>query len=136
MIFLSAQPDEFYFTWQLELQLYNFNKLGIPADSIHVLISYNPKKGLSHYYQEFIDKNYDKACIFTYADTRTKPRYQSSIRPHIIQKHLLANPHLEQEAIFYHDADIIFRELPDFDNMLNDDVWYLSDTGTYTGSAF
>ena len=136
MIFLSAQPDEFYFTWQLELQLYNFNKLGIPVGNIHVLIGYNPKKGLSHYYQEFIDKNSDKACIFTYADTRTKPRYPSSIRPHIIQKHLLANPHLEQEAIFYHDADIIFRELPDFDSMLNDDVWYLSDTVTYTGSAF
>ncbi|WP_205510388.1 galactosyltransferase-related protein [Longitalea arenae] len=136
MIFLSAQPDDYYFTWQLELQLYNFNQLGIPAENIHVLIGYDPKKGLQHYFQDLIAQNSDKACFFTYADTRKQNNYLSSIRPHIIQKHLQANPHIEQEAIFYHDADIIFRELPDFEEMVRDEVWYLSDTRAYTGSEF
>jgi len=29
MIFLSAQPDEFYFSWQLEIQILNFVEKGI-----------------------------------------------------------------------------------------------------------
>lgn len=136
MIFLSVQPDDYYFTWQLELQLYNFGKAGIPASDIHVLIGFNPKRGLEHHFQEFIEKNKHKARIFIYPDTRERRKYDPSIRPHLIQQHLLANPLLGRENIFYHDADIIFRELPNFEDMMRDDAWYMSDTRSYTGSDF
>jgi len=136
MIFLSAQPDEYYFIWQLELQLYNFNKLGIPKEDIHVLIGYNIKSGLQYYFKEFIDQNKNKACFFTYPDTRKVRRYAPAIRPHIIKKHLLSKPYLEKETIFYHDADIIFKEIPNFEELLADDTWYLSDTRDYTDSKY
>jgi len=136
MIFLSAQPDDYYFTWQLELQIHNFNQLGVPAKDIHVLIGYDPKKGLQHYFRDLIAQHSNKASFFAYPDTRTQNNYLSSLRPHIIQKHLLANPFIEHEAIFYHDADIICRELPAFDELLKDDNWYVSDTRSYTGSEF
>jgi hypothetical protein len=38
MIFLSAQPDDFYFTWQLELQIHNFNSLGDVTSTKIVII--------------------------------------------------------------------------------------------------
>ena len=57
MIFLSAQPDNFYFLWQLKLQLYNFNKLGILPEQIHVLIGYEKQKGLASYFKQFIKEN-------------------------------------------------------------------------------
>ncbi|QES91045.1 galactosyltransferase-related protein [Rhizosphaericola mali] len=136
MIFLTAQPDEFYFTWQLEIQIYNFNLLGIIPENIHILIGYNPKIGISHYFEDIINKHQDKAKFFLYPDTRNKHSYAPSIRPHIIKKHIIANPWLQNECIFYHDADIIFRELPDFEKLQNDNLWYLSDTRDYTDSKY
>jgi hypothetical protein len=46
MIYLSAQPDDYYFLWQLKLQLFNFNRLGIRPNNIHVLIGYNKERGV------------------------------------------------------------------------------------------
>ena len=45
-------------------------------------------------------------------------------------------PELRGETVFYHDSDIIFRELPDFDSMNQDMYWYLSDTVSYIGADY
>jgi hypothetical protein len=135
-IFLSAQPDDYFFTWQLELQLFNFHKMGISPGKIHVLIGYHPDRGLRHYFTELIERNKGKAVFFTYPDRRLKPKYASSLRPHIIQQHYAANPWLSDEPIFYHDSDIIFRKLPDLDRLLKDDTWYVSDTRAYLDSGY
>ncbi|WP_312338162.1 glycosyltransferase family 2 protein [Sphingobacterium sp.] len=134
MIFLSAQPDTLYFKWQLEVQLVNFHQLGISKNHIHILVSFNPKAGISAIFKEFSTKFADIANFYFYTDDRLNKIYQPTVRPHIIKKHFLKFPYLENEAIFYHDADIIFRSLPDFEALLNDDVWYLSDTRSYISS--
>ncbi|SKA31060.1 hypothetical protein SAMN04488128_103402 [Chitinophaga eiseniae] len=136
MIFLSAQPDEFYFSWQLELQLFNFSRLGIQKENIHVLIGYQPVTGLSATFQALIRAQDQRACFFCYPDNRTDAAYPSSIRPHIIRQHLETLPQLQQEAIFYHDADIIFREQPDWEQLLPGDTWYVADTRYYTSTQF
>lgn len=135
MVYISAQPDNYYFLWQLQLQLFNFNRLGIDADFIHVLICYDKERGLSQYFQSFIEKN-KQAKFFTYSDTRKTKLYDSSLRPHIIKKHFKANLWLEDETIFYHDSDIIFTQTPDFDSLLSDNNWYASDTRYYTNSHY
>jgi len=135
MLYLSAQPDELYFIWQLELQLHNFSLLKIPEDSIHVLIGYNNKKGLSQEFQRFINKN-KQARFFIYPDSRETTIYPSSLRPHIIKQHFNAFNELSKRAIFYHDSDILFRELPDFSKMLKDNIWYLSNTRDYLDSKY
>lgn len=135
MIYISAQPDLFYFLWQLQLQLFNFNRLGINSTQIHVLICYDKERGLSPYFQSFIKEN-KQAQFFIYPDTRKSKLYDSSIRPHIIAKHFKANPWLENEAIFYHDSDIIFTQLPDFNQLLQDNIWYASDTRSYNDSHY
>jgi len=84
MIFLSAQPDDLYFTWQLEIQLRNFRDLNIHSKQIQILIAYNPLCGLKPVFKEFIDNNQTLAQFYAYPDTREQKGYTSSIRPNII----------------------------------------------------
>lgn len=107
MIFLSAQPDDYYFLWQLKLQLYNFNSPGILPESIHILIGFDEKRGLSSDFVDFINEN-PEVKIYAYADLRQRRNYLSSIRPYLIARHLETFPDLEREDLFYHDSDIVF----------------------------
>ncbi|HLR38036.1 MAG TPA: galactosyltransferase-related protein [Chitinophagaceae bacterium] len=137
MIFISAQPAMFYFTWQLEIQLYNFHQLGIDLEDIHVLVGYDEKENdVEEYFRTLIKDNKDKASFYLYPDQRVKKHYPSSIRPHLIRKHFQKHPWLENEIIFYHDADIIFRELPDFDTLSQGQTWYVSDTKDYLDTTY
>ncbi|WP_183574652.1 galactosyltransferase-related protein [Mucilaginibacter sp. X5P1] len=129
-IFLSAQPDDYYFLWQLKLQLYNFKLHNINPKSIHILIGYDSDKGLLQGFADLINGN-PEVNIHAYPDSRINKSYSSSIRPHIISKHLDAFPELQEATIFYHDSDIVFKGLPDFSQLITDDVWYTSDTGSY-----
>jgi hypothetical protein len=135
MIFLSAQPDEPYFLWQLQLQLYNFRSLGLDPESIHVLIGYNPRKKLNEHFQIFI-KTCKEARFFAYPDTRQNSLYLSSIRPHLIRQHFQHLPGLQTETIFYHDSDIVFQRLPDFQKLDTSDIWYASDTSAYLSADY
>jgi hypothetical protein len=130
LIFMSAQPDDYYFLWQLELQLHNFHSLGIKPENIHVLIGYDPKKGLSADYRMLIQKN-KSASFYAYPDSRVYKDYLPSIRPHIIAKHFQALPSMQETTIFYHDSDIIFRDIPDLVSLETDNTWYASDTRHY-----
>jgi hypothetical protein len=136
VIYLSAQPDDYYFMWQLELQIHNFKALGIKSDEIHILIGYDEKKGLRHYFSELIERNCSKARFFVYPDKRKNPKYASSIRPHLILQHFSKHSSLNKTPIFYHDSDIIFNKLPSFENLLNDNTWYVSDTKSYLDTTY
>ena len=135
MIFISAQPDEYYFYWQLELQIYNFRTLKISLNKIHVLIGYDEQRGLSRDFTNFRRK-YSKVKIFTYSDTRKSRKYLSSLRPHILAKHFEQNPQLSKEVFFYHDSDIIFSRLPNFDTLIEGNTWYASNTRSYLSTNY
>lgn len=49
------------------LQLFNFSKLGINSENIHVLVGYNSKKGLSKEFENFINQN-KQASFFVYPE--------------------------------------------------------------------
>lgn len=134
MIYLCVQPDEFYFCWQLEILLCNYKSLGISKNAVHIIIGYHPSKGLSQMSKALITKYQNQAMFFAYPDTRRKKKYLSSLRPHLISKHLSIHPELEDSDIFYHDSDIIMRELPDFTTLSKGTSWYVSDTRSYIGS--
>lgn len=130
MIFLSAQPDTPYFIWQVELQLFNLQSKGWAIKKVHILFAYDLGIGENHDIEK-LKRSHPEHNIFSYSDTRENKIYPSTIRPHIITKHLDRFPHLFKESIFYIDSDVIFRELPDFNLLLKDDKWYASDTNSY-----
>lgn len=136
MIFLSAQPDDFYFLWQLELQIHNFRSLGIAPSDIHILIGYNSQNGLAQHFDDFIKDHRNEASFFVYPDQRNRKGYIPSLRPNIIRQHFKKHPQLSKECIFYHDSDILFRELPNFDLLCHTATWYVSDTRTYLDSKY
>ena len=74
--------------------------------------------------------------FFFYDDTRTMKHYISSIRPNILKQHFILHPELENEAIFYHDCDIVFTKPIDWKQFLDDDKWYGSDTRWYIAHSY
>jgi len=135
MIFLSAQPDHFYFLWQLKLQINNFISHGIEANQIHILIGYDKQKGLNPVFQDWI-KELPHAKIFVYPDLRLSKSYASSIRPHIISEHFRTYDKLAEEQIFYHDSDVLFSRVPNFNRLEIGNIWYASDTRSYLDSDY
>jgi hypothetical protein len=127
LIFVSAQPDSTYFHWQVDIYMYQFSKHGI-LDQMHCLFGYlvKPTDRVLE-----IQKRYPRN-VHLYKDTRNKPTYAPSIRPHLLAKFFHDYPQYGKN-VFYHDSDILLVKLPRFDLMLRDDVAYLSDTISYIG---
>lgn len=130
LIFISAQPDEVYFHWQVELYLYNFAKHGIPKEQLFAIFGYKHKPSA---YIQNLKKTYPG--IFWYPDTRDKIVYIPSIRPHILKHFFAEFPDLGKQ-VFYHDSDILFYKLPDFKTLVKGPVAYLSDTISYIGYKY
>lgn len=129
VLFVTAQPDVPYFHWQTKLYIHNFIEKGIQPNQIHVIFSIQNGKEPS---EESLKLKTFGVNVFHYYDERDFKFYIPSIKPYLIHKWLLENP--ENGKIFFlHDADIIFRELPNFDDLISNDVSYLSDTISYIG---
>jgi len=134
--YICAQPRLIYYAWQVEVMINNFIKQGINPNNIDILVAWNPEDKTST--PENIEawtklaESYNSVRFFFYRDTRQQPiHYISSVRPNILKQHFAAHPELEKEAIFYHDSDIVFTKKPDWSSLLEDDIWYLSNTNSY-----
>ena len=133
ILFVSAQPDVPYFIWQIKLYVHNFIEKGIDPSQIHVILSIvhrneEPSK-------ESLKLKDFGINVHHFRDERFKKSYIPSIKPYLISKWLESNPDYGK-IFFLHDADIIFRELPSFDRLLDDDISYLSDTIGYIGYKY
>jgi hypothetical protein len=133
LIYVTAQPDVPYFHWQARVYGYNFESKGIKPSQIHIIFGMcngqtEPSEGALEL------RNYGYNVHF-YEDHRYKKHYIPSIKPYLLSKWLEENPNLG-EIFFLHDADIIFRELPNYDLLINDDINYLSDTKGYIGYEY
>lgn len=134
--YVCVQPRIQYYAWQVEVMINNFIKHGINPNNIDILVAWNPNDGTNSPENiEIWDKlssHYNLVRFFFYQDTRQQPiHYISSVRPNILKQHFERYPELQYEAIFYHDCDIVFTKPPQFDHLLLDDLWYVSDTNSY-----
>jgi hypothetical protein len=131
--FICAQPASDYYVWQVETLLNNFISVGINLNNVDIVCW--KVNGV-------IPDNWTKLAIgyparfFFYDDTRETRHYISSIRPNILKQHFQAFPEIEQEAVLYHDCDIVFTKPIDWDQFLQDDKWYGSDTRWYIGHDY
>ena len=127
LIFISAQPDVPYFHWQCEVYLHNFLDKGIDPKNVYVLFGTQKNVELSKGAQSL--KKYTDN-ILGYQDLRTKKHYIPSIKPYLITEFLKQYPE-KGKLMFVHDSDIIFNFLPNFEELIHDDIQYLSDTNGY-----
>jgi hypothetical protein len=135
--YICVQPRLLYYAWQVEVMINNFLKQGINPNNIDILVAWNPND-LTTSVQANVDawsklaEHYNQVRFFFYQDTRQQPIYYiSSVRPNILKQHFKAHPELKSEAIFYHDCDIVFTKPPNWNQFLNDKIWYLSNTNSY-----
>lgn len=133
LVFVTAQPDVPYFHWQVRVYTQNFVDLGIDPSKIHVI--FGMVQGNTEPTKESLELKNLGINVHHYLDDRQRKHYIPSIKPFLIYKWLEQNPEFGR-CFFLHDADIIFRELPDFDKLLNDDIIYVSDTIGYIGYEY
>lgn len=112
MKLILAQPAVKRFQWELEVLLANIRQFG---DFDVVLLFTRHDDTVPQY---LADK-YGARC-FVYEDRRTDKSYIPSVRPWLLWQYLKGDPAREQEQYFYIDADIIFREWPDFATLSSD----------------
>ena len=134
MTFISVQPDELFFHWQVEVFIHNAMSKGINPNWIEIIFACdkNPTaESIS------LAEKYPFVRFFFYLITPAENfGYVQILRPDVLEQHFRRFPDLQHEPIFYHDCDIIFRELPDFESLNYDDAWYLSDTISYIGAEY
>lgn len=132
--YVCAQPAIPYYTWQVEVMINNFIKHGVNPNYIDIVCGI--KDGNIPEQWTTLANTYNYVRFFFYEDDRVNSPYIPSIRPNILKKHFKAHPYLKDEAIFYHDCDIVFTRPPRWDHYLNDDIWYCSNTVSYVGANY
>jgi hypothetical protein len=129
LVFVSAQPDVPYFHWQTKVYCHNFIEKGIDPKNIHVLFAMVNTVAPT---EQSLELKKLGVNVHHYEDTRTEKIYIPSLRPMILSRWLKDHPELAK-CYFYHDSDIVFREIPNFKKLMEDDIIYLSDTISYIG---
>jgi hypothetical protein len=126
MIVVTAQPDEPLFAWQTEVQLFNYQDLGLDLSKVHILVGVKESSDSISMMERWatIQKKYPSANFHFEKDDKQR-RYAPSIRPFLIKKFLEKNPKFEDEYMYYHDSDIVHSELPAFTAM-EDGRWHVS----------
>jgi len=126
--YICCQPANIYFAWQVEVLINNFLKHNVNPNQIDIVsavIGEVPPMWIK------LQQHYNTVRFFFYQDTRPAFIYVPGIYFHLMAKHIDAHPELNAEALFLHDADIIFTREPQFEAMAQGDAWYLSDTNSY-----
>ena len=131
--FICAQPTSLFYAWQVEVMINNFMEMGINPNNIDI-VCWKMNNVIPEEWVKLT--NAYSARFFFYDDTRATKHYISSIRPNILKQHFIANPELEDEAILYHDCDIVFTKPINWEQFLEDDKWYGSDTRWYIAHSY
>ena len=134
--FVCAQPATIYYAWQVEVMLNNFIEMGINLNNVDI-ICWKENNTIPDEWLKLA--NGYAARFFFYNDTRETKHYISSIRPNLLKQHWLAHPYLKDEAIFYHDSDIVFtKPISEWisASIRDDEEWYGSDTRWYISHSY
>ena len=133
MKFICAQPAIDYYTWQVEVMINNFIDNGVDPSDINI-VCVHPGVVVPNWLK--LRDRYSDVNFYFYKDERRNPNYISSVRPHVLYKHWLLHPELENETIFYHDCDILLTKPADFEELAYDGNCYVSDTISYIGAEY
>ena len=131
--FICAQPTSLFYAWQVEVMINNFIEMGINLNSIDI-VSWKVNNVIPEEWVKLA--NAYPVRFFFYDDTRVTRHYISSIRPNILKQHFAAHPELEEEAILYHDCDIVLTKPINWEQFLEDEKWYGSDTRWYIAHSY
>jgi hypothetical protein len=128
MKWITSQPANLYYAWQVEVYINNFIQNGVDPKDIHVIFVYEFQ--IPNYILEIRNKYKDVGFYF-YPDTRPDISYIPSIYFNGVKQHFKEFPELEDEVVMFHDSDTILLKPWSSNHLLNGDVWYFSNTNAY-----
>jgi hypothetical protein len=137
-ILLTAQPDDQYFIWQNHLYIESCLEQGFEEEQIHILL-YKPTYREYNTNWEKLKQFYPKLNIFVYEDKGVQQYlgiYIPILRPHILWQHFEKFPELQDRTIIYTDCDILWTDKLNINHLLEDDINYVSDAGSYLNYTY
>lgn len=136
LIFLQVVPKDDYFIWQLDVQIHNFRKHNI-SHLMQILVWY-PSDYTDFSKWDKLSAKYPEAKFYYYKDEGVNlSLYIPQLRPHTLKKHFhILRELLEDKVFFYHDSDIIFNYLPDFEALVEGPICWQSDCSSYLDYSY
>jgi hypothetical protein len=139
--FITACPDDNYYTWQVHLWLESLKDLNKSKDAIVLL--YKPLNRARNTRWQEIENLYPEA-EFYYINERVGENmntligiYIPIIRSYCMWRYLSDNPSQGTDnALFFCDSDILFTKDFNIDKFLDDDINYMSDSISYMGATY
>jgi len=127
--YVCCQPAITYYTWQVEVLINNFKKMGVNPNYIDIVCGI--ENGIIPDEWRKLMLHYNSVRFFFYNDTRTDKGYQPSIYFNLMKQHIAARTEIQDDVLFLHDSDIVLTKPPKFDDMIRGNGWYLSNTKFY-----
>lgn len=130
---LCAVNDSIREQWECKIFLQNMKENGL-LEKTSLLIFYNKEEYSDRW--RGLEKLFPEANLFYYKDLHSITRicsifdYTPLFRLYVLQEHFKKFPELEKEAIFYVDSDILITSPLPFEKWLEDEINYLSWTGS------
>jgi len=139
--FITACPDDNYYTWQVHLWLESLKDLNKSKDAIVLL--YKPLNRERNTRWQKIEDLYPEV-EFNHIDERPGENmnnligiYIPIIRSYCMWRYLKENVSLGTDNhLFFCDSDILFTKDFNIDKFLNDDINYMSDAVSYMGAEY
>jgi len=136
--YISCQPDDNYYTWQVHLWLESLKNRG-ESDKAIVLVFTPNYREKNEKWKQVVDL-YPEAEFHFYKDEHDVSSllgiYIPVLRPYTLWRHWKEHPELSDKAIFYCDSDVLFTQHFDIQQFIDDDVCYLSDTNSYINAKY
>jgi len=136
--YISCQPDDNYYTWQVHLWLESLKNRG-ESDKAIVLVFTPNYREKNEKWKQVVDL-YPEAEFHFYKDEHDVSSllgiYIPVLRPYTLWRHWKEHPELSDKAIFYCDSDVLFTQKFDIQQFIDDDVCYLSDTNSYINAKY
>ena len=128
MKYITSQQDTTYFHWQIETYLNNFEKVGIDLNQCHVVLIYENK--ISDTAKVLVEKY--REVNFHFYKMPFKG-YVAAVKPYGMWQ---LSQEIDLDVVFYHDADIIFTEPINFDELIEGETSYMSVTLQRGGKSY
>lgn len=134
MKFIIPAPDTKYYLWQLLVQIANFREMGYEQDMHIPIMIFNNKQ--TDILTKLINSKDLKCHFYPFNDTREDKGYSASQKPYLMYKYFEKFPERKEDVYNYLDPDVVFTHPMDFTPFIQDDIWYGSDTRSYTGVSY
>lgn len=127
MYHIASFHQSLYMYWQSIVHIYNFKRKGIDLSKVILTIEYADTP-----MEQFMKlRQVTGVQVFFYKKDKNY-LYIPSCRATLLSKFFRDFPEMEKEYILYHDSDIIYREVPNYE-LMKDGKYYVAPCHTYIG---